>query len=442
MRPPRPERSLAMAKKKLTLAECWTARRKERQVFLSCFLCIAVGFLILFGSGSRGGAPMTPLDFLPLAVYAVSLLIVHLSLVLFKSEADPLLLGSVMFLAGFGIMAQYRMDAFDLDNPARLSNYAYPAAVSVMLGVWALCRRGRHAHLLKLAYPAAVISVALLGGVLVLGQRYRGAIYGPGKMTPTEILKILVVVFLAGFLARHLKALRRKDGSGPWFPWRVYLPLAGFWGILTMLLVLERDLGLVLILSAVFLVMIYVATGHLRYPVGAGLLLVVASVLVYQFLAHGQQRLAVWQDPFQDPTGSGWQILQGLSGMYAGGLWGTGFGMGNPERIPIAKSDFIYAVIGEEMGYAGCLLVVLFYLLFAVRGFRLAGLQKQPGSMLIMVGLTAVVAGQAFLNIAGVTKFLPMTGITLPFISHGGSSLVTGFIALGLMLAISDDTVK
>jgi cell division protein FtsW (lipid II flippase) len=143
-------------------------------------------------------------------------------------------------------------------------------------------------------------------------------------------------------------------------------------------------------------------------------------------------------DPFQDPTGISWQILQGLSWMYAGGLWGEGFGRGNPEYTPIAESDFIYSVIGEEAGLVGCVLVILFFLILFHRGLRIAHQIPSPFGSLVCGGLTSLIALQTFLNIGGVTKFIPLTGITLPFISHGGSSLVTGFASLGLILAISD----
>jgi len=153
---------------------------------------------------------------------------------------------------------------------------------------------------------------------------------------------------------------------------------------------------------------------------------------------HGRRRIEAWQDPFADPTGDGWQILQGLSGMHSGGLWGEGFGQGSPGYTPIARSDFIYSVVGEETGFVGGVLVVLFFLVLFARGLRIARHAQDQTGMLLGVGLTTVIAAQTFLNLGGVTKLVPLTGITLPFISHGGTSLLTAFAALGLLLAISD----
>ena len=154
---------------------------------------------------------------------------------------------------------------------------------------------------------------------------------------------------------------------------------------------------------------------------------------------HGQRRLEAWLDPFQDPTGDGWQILQGLSGMYAGGLWGEGFGIGSPQYTPIAAADFIYSVIGEELGFLGCLVLVLFFLILFQRGISVSGLARSNFGRLLAAGLTSILAVQTMLNIGGVTKSIPLTGTTLPFISHGGASLLTAFVIIGLLLAISDE---
>ena len=183
--------------------------------------------------------------------------------------------------------------------------------------------------------------------------------------------------------------------------------------------------------------MLFLASGRWQYLVYAGLAAGAFAYLTFHFLDHGQRRLLAWQDPFSDPTGGGWQVLQALSGMYAGGLWGTGFGAGNPGQVPIAASDFVYAVIGEEMGFVGCVVVVVAYLFFFVRGYRISRAVAEPFGSLLAAGLVSVLAVQTFLNIAGVTKLVPVTGITLPFISQGGSSLITSFVSLGILLAVS-----
>lgn len=429
-------------KKKQPQESTWSARRLERKTLLWCFLAFAVGFLLFLGQTHAGGATLTWQSFLPLAAYAAGLFVVHLTFVVSRSEADQLLPSATLFLSGFGILAQMRLGAFDTENLLRPGNLAWPLGVAAMLGTWWTLRQGRYEHLMKLRWPAVVASLGLLVALLALGQSYRGAIYGPGKMTPTEILKLLWVIFIAAHLAKHRDLLRLKDGSGPWFPIAALLAPMFALGVICCLLVIQRDLGMMLILAALTVVLLYLATGHRRYLVYAIGTIILAAIPAFTLLPHANQRFSAWLDPFADPTGGGWQILQGLSGMYAGGVWGAGFGMGNPERIPIAQSDFIYAVIGEEMGFVGCLLVVLFYAIFLSRGLKLARIQQSIFATLLVGGLTLMIAGQAFLNIAGVTKFLPLTGITLPFISHGGSSLVTAFIALGICLAVSDSPAR
>jgi len=189
------------------------------------------------------------------------------------------------------------------------------------------------------------------------------------------------------------------------------------------------------------LIMLVAGTARLGYLVYGVLAATGLGYLMLTLFSHGQRRIQAWQAPFDDPTGAGWQILQGLSGMYSGGLWGEGFGRGNPEYIPIAESDFIYSVIGEELGFLGCAAVVVFYLILFGRGLRVADRIGSGFGMLLCGGLTTILATQTFLNIGGVTKFIPLTGITLPFISQGGSSLLVAFISLGLILAVSDGEV-
>jgi cell division protein FtsW (lipid II flippase) len=208
------------------------------------------------------------------------------------------------------------------------------------------------------------------------------------------------------------------------------------------LLVLLRDFGLIVLLNAVLLVMAVLASGRWSYLVTGLLLVGGAGVLLLRFMPHGSSRVDVWLNPFADPTGRGWQVLQSLSAMATGGLWGAGLGAGQPTAIPIAASDFVYAAWAEETGYVGCALVLGVYLLFFYRGFRLADSLRDPFAQSLATGLTAALALQTLLNLGGVTKAIPLTGITLPFLSLGGSSLITSFVMLGLLLALSDPGKK
>ena len=284
----------------------------------------------------------------------------------------------------------------------------------------------------------AGLSLLLVLVLLVTGQRFRGAVFGAGLLTPTELLKISFVLFSATYIDREAKALSLWRFHDLLPPWRPLLPLVGVGAALLIMLLIQRDLGMVLLLGLTLPLLLVLGTGRWGY---AGYGLTLASLLgwlLLGFFEHGERRIQAWLNPFQDPTGASWQVLQGLSGMHAGGLWGDGFGAGNPEYTPIAESDFIYAVIGEELGFIGTALVLAFFLILILRGFQIAVRARSSFGLLLAAGLTTILAAQVVLNVGGVTSLLPLTGITLPFISQGGSSLVTAFALLGLLLAISD----
>lgn len=399
---------------------------------------MTLGFLMVLSSGLAAGRPLRPPDLLPLFVYAISLLVMHLSLVAVRFQGDQILLATLAFLSGFGLLAQYRMGAFDTSDLAGPGLFLFPLGVLLMLTACVALMHGRYERLAAGLWIWGGLSLALVVVLLLIGQRYRGAVYGAGLITPTELLKVTVVLFLASFIDRHAKPLSNWGKGFPRPPLRDLLPLLGFLAVLAGLLLFQRDLGMLVILGVTLLVMLFVGTGRIGYLVLGGLGAAGLGALVLTFFSHGQSRIAAWQSPFDDPTGNSWQILQGLSGMYSGGLWGEGFGRGNPEYTPIAQSDFIYSVIGEELGFVGCTLVVVFFLIFFSRGLGIADQTRSSFGKLVTVGLVSVLATQTFLNLGGVTKFIPLTGITLPFISHGGSSLLTGFISLGLILAISE----
>jgi len=421
-----------MVRAQFTIIDAWSYRRQERSLFFWSFLSILVGYVLVVVR-KTGKIPFHWQDYLPLLVYLGAMLTIHLILVLLKFRGDPLLLAAVFFLAGFGMLTQFRMGTFELIISDKLSNYAFPAGLALMLIITVLFRRGRYRILQPLAIPCLLLAAILLGAILFLGQRYRGAMFMPGYINPADLIKILLVIFLAGYFARG-----QKEGARAPAGFTSLVPLLLFWAVPMVLLLLQRDLGMLVLLNAVLLVLLVVATGRTSYLalgiLGSGAL----GAAVFLFSAHGQARFTAWLTPFADPTGKSWQILQALSAMYSGGLWGVGLGGGSPQFIPIASSDFIYAVIGEELGYAGCGIVLVFYLVLFFRGYQIAGRITAPFGRLLATGIVTTLAFQVLLNIGGVIKALPLTGITLPFISHGGSSLLTTFLGVGLLLAISE----
>ena len=265
-----------------------------------------------------------------------------------------------------------------------------------------------------------------------------GAFY----VQPSEFVKILVVLFMASYLSENRMLL----GAGAGLKGRFSLPglqewgpLLVMWGISLLLLVFQRDLGAALIYFSTFLTMLYVATSRFSYVL-LGLLMFAAGVAAsYQIFNHVQIRVSTWLNPWATIDAGGYQITQSLFAINAGGLVGSGLGLGFPLSIPAVHTDLIFAAISEEMGLAGGVCLLTLYLIIVFLGIRTALCTRDEFAALAACGLTSLLGLQVFIIIAGVTKFLPLTGITLPFISYGGSSLVANFILLGLLLNISHE---
>ncbi len=426
-----------MGKRGSRLRESWHYRRPERMLFYWSFIAIAVGYLLVMAR-KIGLASLDWQLLTPLAVYLFAMVIVHMTLVLCTFRGDPILLGVVFFLTGFGILAQFRLGSADFMVSEKYSCYALPAGLAVMLMVILLFRKGRYLMLEPLAMSCLFAAIAVLGAIFIWGERYRGALFLPGHINPADLVKIFLVIFLAGFLVRWRKEFEPALGILPRLSSTAVSFLLVFWSIPMLLLLMQRDLGMIVLLNAVLIVLLFMATHRMVYLVigliGAGLL----CVAVYALTSHGQARFMAWLYPFADATGKSWQILQALSALYSGGLWGVGLGAGSPQYIPIASSDFIYAVIGEELGFVGCGIVLIFYMVLFFRGYRIGAHCGKPFGRLLATGLVTTLSFQTLLNIGGVTKALPLTGITLPFISHGGSSLLTTFLGVGLLMALSE----
>jgi cell division protein FtsW (lipid II flippase) len=268
--------------------------------------------------------------------------------------------------------------------------------------------------------------------VVVAGRRFRGTLFLPGQINPTEILKPLLAVFTAGFLARAQDGGRKADPDASRL-----LACAALWLVPMAGLLVQRDLGMLVLMGVALVVAFYAATPR-PYWLLPALAAIPTAIALFRLTSHGRRRVELWLDPFADETGAGWQILQGLSALYSGGWWGSGVGAGFPHAVPIAASDFIYAAIGEELGFVGCALLVAVYGALFAAGFAAAA--RAPGRFerVLAAVLTAFLAAQTIWNLGGVTKALPMTGIPLPFLSRGGSDLTASFVMLGLLIVLSD----
>ncbi len=416
----------------------WQDRKQERVLLTWAGMAVLTAYLMPMAARWAHVPVFQWQDWLPLAGYVLSLFVAHAWFVTTRFAGDRILFPTVLFLAGLGMVVQVRMGTLAFDDPSAWAHFALPAGFVVALVVTGALKKGRVNRLEGLTMASLAVSVLLLGAVLVLGSRFRGAVYLAGGINPTEFIKPFMAIFLAGFITLFGKDFANTVAGVPAPSFRAVLTFAVLWGMPMALLVLQRDLGLILLLNITLLLLLVMATGRWGYlllGIGGCLLL---GVAVFLFFPHGKARFDVWLEPFADPTGKGWQILQGLSAMFSGGWWGTGLGTGSPTVIPIAASDFIYAAMGEELGIVGCGILMILYLVVFYRGFAIADHQPAGFGRHLAAALTMLLAVQTLMNIGGVTKAIPVTGITLPFISHGGSSLVSSFLMIGMLLALSD----
>lgn len=295
-------------------------------------------------------------------------------------------------------------------------------------------------------YIYALVGLVALILPIFFGNEVGGAKswldFGLFRFQPSEFVKILVVLFLASFLDENKEALAKGTKSLGWFnvpsP-QEWVPLVVMWGVSLLLLVFQKDLGTALIYFGTFLAMVYIATSRIFYAVfGMGLFLMGAAASYFIF-DHVRARVETWLNPWPLIDTTGYQIIQSIFAIGSGGVTGTGLGQGFPTLIPAVHTDFIFAAICEEMGLAGGVGIIVLFMIFIYRGIKIALKTKDNFASLAAAGLTALLGLQAFIILAGVTKMLPLTGVTLPYMSYGGSSLVANFILLGLLLNISNE---
>ena len=408
-------------------------------VFLVVLLALGCALLAVLGvkSGELAGASAAPL--IPLGVFAagVPLLLVWLRVIGWRGDAG--ILGAVILLSGLGLTVQFRMGSFARGLESLQSLAPFAVGLAAFAAGATLTRKGKGAWTQPMGWVAYLAALGVLGAVMALGRGYRGGLYLAGNISPTEVVKPLLVFFLAMYLGRNAEAFSETRAGIPLPSFPALAGLVALWCVPMGLTVYQRDLGMVALLNAILLVMLFAVGRRMGY-LALGLAALAAAGYGVQYLpSHVQVRFDVWLNPFEDPTGKGWQILHGLAAMYSGGWWGAGLGVGVPQAVPIVTSDFIYAALAEEVGLVGCALLLAAYAVLFSRGFRAAGAAATPFERLLCVGLTASLATQTLLNVAGVTKALPMTGITLPFISHGGTSLITSMLTAGLICGLSDN---
>ena len=377
------------------------------------------------------------------------LLVAHLAVRRFASYADPLLLPCSALLNGLGLVLIHRLDlvAPKADRSDATLQLAW-SAIGVVAFIAVLLLVRDHRHLQRYTYTTMLLGLVLLAIPSILPARFsevngaRNWIRFAGfSIQPGEFAKILLVIFVAGFLVakRDALALASHRFAGIDLPrGRDLGPVLLAWLVSVGLLVRGRDLGMSLLFFGFFIVMLYIATERLSWLLIGLVLFCGGTFVAYHLFAHVRERFDIWLHPFQHAQGSAYQLVQALFGFASGGLLGTGLGNGRPDLVPFAKSDFIIATVGEELGLTGLMAVLLLYVVIVSRGLRTSLSVRDSFGKLLAAGLSVCLAVQIFVVVGGVMRLIPLTGITTPFLSYGGSSLVSNWALIALLLRISD----
>ena len=423
-----------------------SARNRELLALVPVAILLTAGFAGVF---SQENEQLGDLSLIYGGYFLAICLATHIYLRIRLPNADPYLFPLVATLTAFGLVMIYRIDetlARDQANWFVLGLVLFAITIH-FLRDYEVLERYR--------YTIAIGGLLLLLAPRVpgIGQQVNGAYLGvkigPIAFQPAEFTKLAIVVFLASYLREHREVLivgaRRVLGvTLP--PLKHFGPMLVVWGASMFMLVFIRDLGSSLMFFAAFLALLYVATGRFSFVVIGMAMFLVGAWFFASTVPHVHDRVEIWLHPYNDPQETGYQILQSIFAQADGGLFGAGFGQalitvpgsGGTALLPAAHTDTIYSLIVNEVGLFGACGVILVYLLIAARGFKIALLAGDGFSKLLATGLTAVFAIQAFVIIGGVTRVIPLTGVTLPFISYGGSSILANFVLLALLLLVSD----
>ncbi|TMK62428.1 MAG: FtsW/RodA/SpoVE family cell cycle protein [Actinobacteria bacterium] len=417
------------------------ARNRELFGLLPVSLLVTAGFTAVLITRSRDINKVTVTYGL---VFLGACLFAHIFIRARLPDADPYMFPLVALLAAFGLVEIYRI------SPHRALGQAVWFGVGLGLFCATIVFLRDHRRLERYRYTIAVVGIALLLAPRVpgIGRVTNGAYLsigiGPIQFQPAEVSKIAIIIFLASYLNEVRDVL--VQGRLPRLSLKHLGPLLVIWGAAMLMLIFIRDLGSAIMFYGAFLAVLYVATNRLSLVLPGLALFVGGSAFLANHITHVHDRVEAWLHPFRPDLvdGKAYQIAQSVFAQADGGLFGQGFGQsllevtkGHPI-IPAAHTDVIYAVIVDELGLFGGTAILVIALLFVARGFKAATMATEGFSTLLAAGLTAVFALQVFVIVGGVTRVIPLTGVTLPFVSYGGSSIVANFILVALLLVISD----
>ncbi|TXK36268.1 FtsW/RodA/SpoVE family cell cycle protein [Nonomuraea sp. C10] len=429
-------------------------RRMAQLVMLAFAVVITMGAYANVGLAMDGAIPSGMLT------YGLSLgglmLAAYLVLAKFAPWADPLILPLVTLVNGLGLVMIFRLSETDSTLPSATlaspnTQLLWTLIGIVLFSVTLIFLRDQRA-LQRLTYTAGALGLLLLVSPLIpfLGQEINGAriwigISGLGQIQPAEFAKLALVVFFAGYLVakRDVLALAGRRLLFIDLPRARDLgPVLITWGVSLGILVLQKDLGSSLLLFGTFIAMLYIATQRISWVIIGILLFLGGAILAGMVFDHVQQRFEVYLDPANEElyraVGGSEQLMQGLFAMGSGGILGTGLGQGHPELIPLAFSDFIFPATGEELGLTGLMAILVIYALIVQRGLRTSLAARDPFTKLLSAGLSFLLAWQIFIIVGGVTNLIPLTGLVTPFMSQGGSALLSNWILIALLVRMSD----
>ncbi|MFT4008817.1 MAG: FtsW/RodA/SpoVE family cell cycle protein [Nocardioidaceae bacterium] len=421
-------------------------RRRGAELFLLVeSLVVGIGAYAAVGMGAQDQVPANIVNY---GLWLAGLLLAcHITIRWVAPYSDPVILPIAAALNGMGLAMIHRLDLTDMPGVGHLAAKQLQwMTVGVVLFVGVLLILRDHRFLTRATYTCGLASIVLLIVPMLpgIGKSIHGARIWIGiggfSFQPGEAAKVLLVVFFAGYLVVHRDALALAGHR----VLRIDLPRARdlgplllMWAASMVILVGQRDLGSSLLFFGLFVIMLYVATERPGWLVVGALLFLLGAFAAYTQFGHVQRRVDGWLDPWAEPDVFT-QIIQSLYGMAWGGLLGRGLGMGSPDKIPFAYSDFIVGAFAEELGLTGLIAIILLYGLLVERALRTALICRDNFGKLLATGLGVVIALQVFVVVGGVTKLIPLTGLTTPFLSYGGSSLVANWVVLALLLRISD----
>lgn len=414
-------------------------------IFLA--LSIGLGAYALVGLGAEDSIPSS---FALIAIVSVVLAYgAHIVIRFFTPFADPILFPSALALNGLGLAMIHRIDL--AKETAKASNQLRLSVIALILMTATIIGVRNHRILRGYTWTSLFLGVGLL--LLPMAPKIGHSVYGAKiwirvagfSFQPAELAKIFFAIFFAGYLVtqRDNLSLAGRKILGIQLPQaRHFVPILLAWVVSMGVLAMEKDFGTAILFFGLFVAMLYVATERVSWIVIGGLLSAVGVYFLVQIMPHIQARFVIWlhaldKDVYEATYGSH-QLVQGLFGMASGGIFGAGLGQGYPNKVFAAESDFIVASFGEELGLVGLLAILCIYLMIVVRGMRTAAMLRDGFGKLLAAGLSFTIAIQCFVVVGGVTRLIPLTGLAMPFLAHGGSALLTNWIIIGLLLRISD----